>query len=109
MDSSPHNQREPDLTRLFTVLAAESVAPEHPGHEHFLERYRTVRSAMAHAIREAQEAGELDPGIDALDVAILLIAVMDGLQMQYLLDPETVDMVEPMARFLDLLRPPPPR
>ena len=64
--SSTHNQRQPDLTRLYTVLSAESVAPEHLGHEHFRERYRTVRVAMAHAVREAQEAGELDPAVDPL-------------------------------------------
>jgi len=101
-----HNQRQPDLTRLYTVLSAESVAPEHLGHEHFQERYRAVRVAMAHAIREAQEAGELDPAVDPLDAAILLIAVMDGLQTQFLLEPETIDMVAPLSRFLELLRAP---
>ena len=103
LDTVADNQARPDLTRLYTVLSAESVAPEHLGHEHFQERYRTVRAAMSHAIREAQETGELDPGIDPLDAAILLIAVMDGLQMQYLLEPDAIDMVAPMARFLDLL------
>ena len=55
-----HNQREPDLTRLFTVLAAESVAPEHPGQRALpgaLPR-RSARS-MARAVQEAQDAGQL--------------------------------------------------
>src|SRR5690348_501006 len=45
------NQRSPDLTRLYTVLLAESVAPEHLGHEHFRERYRTVRAVLGDAVR----------------------------------------------------------
>jgi AcrR family transcriptional regulator len=104
LEAVAENQARPDLTRLYTVLSAESVAPEHLGHAHFQERYQTVRAAMSHAVREAQEAGELDPAIDPLDAAILLIAVMDGLQMQFLLEPETIDMVAPFSRFLDLLR-----
>ena len=31
---------------------------------------------------------------------------MDGLQMQFLLEPEAVDMVAPLSRFLELLRAP---
>jgi AcrR family transcriptional regulator len=98
------NQREPDLVRLYTVLAAESVAPEHPGHDRFQERYRGVRAALAHGIDEAQEAGQLDTTIDPVNLATLLTAVMDGLQLQFLLDPESVDMVEPLTALFDLLR-----
>jgi AcrR family transcriptional regulator len=100
------NQREPDLVRLFTVLAAESVTPEHPGHERFQERYRTVRAVLAQAIEEAQEAGQLGSAIDPANLATLLTAVMDGLQLQFLLDPESVDMVEPLTALLDLLKAP---
>jgi AcrR family transcriptional regulator len=99
------NQREPDLTRLYTVLAAEGVAPEHPGHERFQERYRNVRGALAHAVEEDQRAGRLNTAIDPVDLATLLTAVMDGLQLQFLLDPESVDMVEPLRALFALLRP----
>lgn len=98
-----HNQRESDLTRLYTVLSAESVAPEHLGHDRFQERYRELRVVMAEAVRERQEAGELDAGLDPVEIATLLAAVMDGLQIQHLLEPEAVDMVEPMRTFLRLL------
>jgi AcrR family transcriptional regulator len=100
------NQREPDLVRLFTVLAAESVAPEHPGHERFQERYRSVRSVLTQAVDEAQQAGDLVTGIDPAHLATLLTAVMDGLQLQFLLDPDSVDMIEPLTALLTLLRTP---
>ena len=99
-----HNQREPDLTRLFTVLAGESAAPQHPGHERFQERYRAVRAALALSIVEAQDAGELRADLDPVTVATLIAAAMDGLQLQFLLDPESVDMIEPLSQLLKLLR-----
>src|SRR5690349_4493076 len=51
-----HNQRSPGLVRLYTVLSAESVDPDHPGHEHFRERYRLLRSMLGAAVAEAQAA-----------------------------------------------------
>ena len=85
------------------MLAGESAAPEHPGNERFRERYRLVREGMTGGVREARgETGELDPGIDDTTLATLLIAVMDGLQLQFLLDPESVDMVAPFAALLRL-------
>lgn len=100
------NQQAPDLPRLFTVLTAESVDPQHPGHEHFRERYQTVRAALTFAVEAAQASGQLNPAVDPASLATVLVAVMDGLQLQFLLDPEAVDMLEPLAGLLSLLLPP---
>lgn len=100
-----HNQQAPQLPRLFTVLSAESVDSEHPGHQRFRERYRTVRARIAQGVANAQEAGQLTAEIAPEAFATLLAAVMDGLQLQFLLDPETVDMVEPLADLLAALTP----
>src|SRR5262249_18355118 len=97
------NQRDPDLTRLYTVLSAESVAPEHLGHAHFQERYRHVREVFALASEAAQQQGELRDDVDVEQLAILFAAVMDGLQIQFLLEPDAVDMVGPFKQFLDLV------
>jgi AcrR family transcriptional regulator len=100
-----HNQDEPDLPRLFTMLAAESVDDQHPGHVRILERYRAARTALTFAVKDAQVAGTLSDDVDAINLATGLVAVMDGLQLQYLLDPEAVDMVETLAEVLALLGP----
>ena len=93
-----------DLTRLFTVLSAESVAPEHLGHEHFRERYRHgPRRAGRGRARGAGGRRARSPTSTPAIVAILLAAVMDGLQLQFLLEPEAVDMVEPLAALMELL------
>jgi AcrR family transcriptional regulator len=102
-----HNQARPELVRLFTVLAAESVNADHPGHERFVDRYRTVRVHMAAQIAAEQEAGTISAAIAPERLAVLLIAVMDGLQLQHLLEPDAIDMVKPLADLLALLDPGP--
>jgi AcrR family transcriptional regulator len=99
------NQARPELIRIFTVLAAESIDADHPGHAWFVDRYRTVRSNMAEQIAAEQRAGTLSPALAPESIAVLLIAVMDGLQIQHLLEPEAVDVVEPLADLLALLDP----
>jgi hypothetical protein len=49
-------------------------------------------------------AGTLPADIDAPVVARLLLAVLDGLELQHLLDPEPGDIAGPLEAFLALLR-----
>jgi AcrR family transcriptional regulator len=100
-----HNQDRPELIRLFTVLAAESVDAGHPGHDRFVERYRDARAGFAERIEEEQREGRIDVRMAPASLAVLLIAVMDGLQLQHLLEPDAVDMVRPLADLLALLDP----
>lgn len=97
------NEVRPELIRMFTILASESVDAEHPGHEWFVDRYRGLRSRMAERIEAEQRAGTLSAALAPDSIAVLLIAVMDGLQIQHLLDPGAVDLVEPLEDLLRLL------
>ena len=100
-----HNQDQPELIRLFTVLAAESVDVGHPGHERFVERYRRVRRRVTDRVAIEQREGRLSDRIAPGSLAILIVAVMDGLQLQHLLDPDSIDMAGPLADLLALLAP----
>jgi AcrR family transcriptional regulator len=97
------NQVQPELIRMFTILAAESTDAEHPGHDWFVRRYRDLRSRMIERIAAEQRAGALSTALTAGSIATLLIAVMDGLQIQHLLDPGAIDMIEPLEDLLTLL------
>ena len=85
------NSLERDLIRLYTILGTEATDPAHPAHEHFRSRYADIRTYLASGIERARRAGALPAGPDAREVAASLLAVMDGLQTQWLLD-ETFDM-----------------
>jgi AcrR family transcriptional regulator len=97
------NATQPGIVQSFTVLSAESVTENHPAKPFFVERYRDVRARIADAIRE-ELGDELLAGLDAEGAASLLIAVMDGLQVQWLLSPDEVDMAALAGKFVALLR-----
>jgi AcrR family transcriptional regulator len=97
-----HNATQRDLVQLFIVLAGEGVSPEHPAHGYFVERYERIRESIRGRIEGSQAAGEFRSDVDARSVAALLMAVMDGLQIQWLLD-DGADMTETFGLFLDFL------
>lgn len=95
-----HNEAARDETWLHTVLSAEATAPGHPAHDYFVARYRRVRSALRRSIARQSPGSPDEEDLQAL-VSVVL-AVMDGLQLQWLLDPE-IDMVECFRVFARLL------
>ncbi|WP_460037924.1 TetR/AcrR family transcriptional regulator [Streptomyces cavourensis] len=98
-----YNAMRPGIVQTFSALLGESVTEEHPAREFFTRRYTQVRAGMAATLRA--EYGETLPGgLTPERAAVLLVAVLDGLQYQWLLDPEAVDMPEAFEDFLGLLR-----
>lgn len=83
-----HNEAERDDTWLHTVLSAEATSPDHPAHDFFAARYTRVRTALGRTITEQSAASPLDKD-EVAALATLCMAVMDGLQVQWLLDPKT--------------------
>ncbi|MCX4536522.1 TetR family transcriptional regulator C-terminal domain-containing protein [Streptomyces sp. NBC_00841] len=86
------NSADPGMVRLFATLAAESTDSDHPAHSFFQERYAMVRNAATAGVENERHRGILPPGPDPAHIAASLLAVMDGLQTQWLLD-DAFDMV----------------
>ncbi|MGW2785235.1 TetR/AcrR family transcriptional regulator [Streptomyces populi] len=97
-----YNAMRPGIIQTFSALLGESVTEGHPAREFFTRRYTTVRADMAVALR-AEYGERLPSGLTPERAAPLLVAVMDGLQYQWLLDPESVDMAAAFRDFLTLL------
>ncbi|MFT3968830.1 MAG: TetR/AcrR family transcriptional regulator [Micropruina sp.] len=87
-----HNAERPRLVALFAALAAEASDPDHPAHEYFVARYRRTVGGIAAALRRAKVSGVLLPDVDPAGQAQALVALIDGLQVQWLLSPSEVDM-----------------
>jgi AcrR family transcriptional regulator len=100
-----YNATRPGIVQAFTVLAGDSVTEGHPAQEFFRSRYAHVREGGAEALRAAY-GDRLPGGLTPERAATLLAAVVDGLQVQWLLDPEAVDMPGAFRDFLALLAPP---
>ena len=58
------NEATPGLTRLFTLLAAESADPDHPARAYFRERLARLRHQIAHHIELAQATGQVPGAVD---------------------------------------------
>ncbi|MEI5524276.1 TetR/AcrR family transcriptional regulator [Streptomyces brasiliscabiei] len=97
-----YNAMRPGIIQTFSALLGESVTEGHPARDYFTERYGRVRETMA-AVLRAEYGDRLPSGLTPERAAPLLVAVMDGLQYQWLLDPAGVDMAEAFRDFLTLL------
>ena len=53
------------------------------------ERFARVRGDVADRVRRSQAAGRIRADLDPEAIAALVVAASDGLQTQWLLDPET--------------------
>jgi AcrR family transcriptional regulator len=97
-----YNAMRPGIIQTFSALLGESVTDGHPARGYFTDRYAQVRESMA-AVLRAEYGDRLPNGLTPERTAPLLVAVMDGLQYQWLLDPESVDMPGAFRDFLSLL------
>lgn len=98
------NTTTPEIVELFATLSAEATAADHPAHAYFVDRYARVVAQLTAIFEEADADGVLRPGVDPGTAARTLVALMDGLQVQWLLDRDCVDMArvvrEHLARLL---------
>lgn len=91
VDTALRNAEREGIVRLYAVLSAESVTDDHPAQDYFRDRYEGLRAFVADALREACDVSDEDAE-KADNAANAVIAVMDGLQVQWLLAPDAVNM-----------------
>ncbi len=93
------NAEVPGLVQLYVSLAASAVDPDHPAHPFFVERTARLRRRLADGFTRLRRDGRLPADADVDELARTLIAVADGLQTQWLVDPD-LDMARHVAAFL---------
>ena len=86
------------IVELFCILSAEATSPDHPAHEYFKNRYEYVTEVTTAYFETLIEANMLKPLLESADLSRTLIALSDGLQVQWLLDP-SFDMLESHRAF----------
>src|SRR3954447_4650928 len=79
------------LLDMFTTIAAEASSPAHPAHAFIQRRYTDNLATLATHLQHAVDTGDVAPLTPAeVDVEVRLVtAVLDGIGLQWLLDPST--------------------
>jgi AcrR family transcriptional regulator len=100
IDAAERNRAIPGLVELYATLSTDALQEQHAVSREFVRgRFQSLREVLAARVEAGQRAGRIAADIDPLDAAALVIAASDGLQVQWLLDPDTVDV----GRSLSLL------
>ena len=97
------NAERPGIVQAFVVLSAESVTEGHPGRQYFEDRYLNLRQSLADAFRMACAEQGVDAPRRVDDACAAILAVMDGLQVQWLLDPERIDLGQSSAFAIEAI------
>ena len=89
------------LLELFSTIAAEASSPSHPAREFIQRRYTDNLATLARHLQQAVDAGDVTPLSPAeIDVEVRLVtAVLDGIGLQWLLDPST-DIVASISTYV---------
>jgi AcrR family transcriptional regulator len=99
------NDVQPELVRLYVILAAESTVIEAPGHDWFLKRNADLVETMRANVAELIDETKLPPGIDAGVLARWLLGLAHGLGAFWVFDPAAFDRGGHMELFVRLLEP----
>ncbi len=91
------NAHRPGIVQNFVVMSSEAITNDHPTHGYYEERYHNLRLEVANNFRELCEEEGIEDTSTVEDAAASILAVMDGLQYQWLLDPECLNLGEATA------------
>ena len=99
----PATTHTQELVRLHVIVSAEGTFADHPIHGYVFERQASLFTMVRQAFERAAATGELRRDVDCAAAARTLIALMDGLQVQWLLHADGVDMTGDLRRCLQPL------
>lgn len=100
VDISRTQRLQRGVVQLYTILAAEATAPDHPIRPYFTERFERIAAAVTAAYAEVGDAGGLRDGVDPRRAALTTLAVAEGLQLLWLNDLD-VDIAEDSAKVIN--------
>ena len=97
------NARRAGIVQAYAVLSAESVTDDHPARSYFEARYRQLRGEVAHAFAVVCAERGVSSQATVAHASASILAVMDGLQVQWLLDPDAVQLGEASAFAIEAI------
>src|SRR5699024_11332117 len=96
VDLARQNMQRRQLVLLYTSMVGEAVTAEHPAHDWMRNHYDCALDVLLRDLRNGQRSGHVRADAPAETIARSVVALMDGLQVQWLLEPE-FDMAAALA------------
>jgi AcrR family transcriptional regulator len=91
----------PDLARLRVVVSFEAIVRGGAARLYTQRRTEAIRWWFAQLLTEGVRTGEITPDVDADARAAEWVAFMEGIQIQWLLHPERIDLVRAYESYVD--------
>ncbi len=91
----------PDLARLRVVVSFEAIVRGGAARLYTQRRTEAIRCWFAQLLTEGVRTGEITPDVDADARAAEWVAFMEGIQIQWLLHPERIDLVRAYESYVD--------
>ncbi len=98
------NTSRPEWVALFVRTAAEATVATHPANDWVTRHYRSLRTWLRDAITAGIARGEFLPDTPVDTLASSTIAVLDGAQQQWILEPDSVSMLDIVRAHITALR-----
>ncbi|MBU4466152.1 MAG: TetR/AcrR family transcriptional regulator [Actinobacteria bacterium] len=103
--AAERNVHIPGFVALYTSMLAGSLeADKELSRDYFAARFARIRERMVELIRRGQDDGRFRRGVEPEAMAALVIAASDGLQIQWLLEPD-VDIAQSLELLERILEP----
>lgn len=93
-------EADPVLTTLDVTLSAEHLQDDSAVNRYFRARYERFRAQLARSFADARDRGSLAHQTDPQAEAQLLIAVLDGLRLQWILSGGRVSLATGMRLYM---------
>ncbi|MDW4904015.1 helix-turn-helix domain-containing protein [Streptomyces sp. ADMS] len=97
-----YDHRNAGLVQIHSVLVAEGIVRDDPAHGFFRDHYRSIQDNTVAHLTEIY-GDRLPSGLTPRAAASALVAMLDGMQLQWLLDDERSDYPEIMRDVMTLL------
>ena len=91
---------DPVLTALDVLMSAEHLQTDSDFNQYFQQRYDTFRDRLVRSLEAGRDAGVFKADFDPLTEAVLMLATLDGLRLQWLLSGGRISMAEAMRYFI---------
>lgn len=102
-ESAQPLSQNPSLARLRAMVTAEGVTDLGATRAYVTRRTAAIRDRFAAAFSVAIETGEIRPDLDPIALATEVVAFMEGIQIEWVLDPDHVDIVAAYRTYADAL------